>query len=415
VSLDARLTPGASPGLTHRARIGAALGMLSVLAIGVATLRPTGDTIAPGWSFSLASGDEAVAEVIQNLLLFIPFGMALGALGVRWRKLLVTGLALSFCVEFLQQWIPGRDPSVGDIVTNVASTLLGGALVWTAPRWLEPPERVAPWMSLGAAAVAAVAWLGTGCLLRPMLPQVVALQTLAPDLGAHWDLYSGRVLSVTGRLGAREPLRIVAVTGTPAMSRQLAPILDVDDGPGPAGTIVAADRSDLVLRNRSRSMFVRLARPDLRARGGLAGVAPGDTIAITARTDPDGGFCLGRDSSESCGLGYTFGDGWKLIFFPRHFAPWAYSVLNAMWVGGGLLGVGLWARDMRQPPNGAALLLVVATLALGPRVVALKPTPIGEWLGAAAGFTLGWLASRGGNRLSFLRAPPPLMTREPHG
>src|SRR6266487_2662275 len=50
---------------------------LSVLAILIATLRPTGDFVATGWSFSLASGDKATAEVIENLLLFIPFGIAL--------------------------------------------------------------------------------------------------------------------------------------------------------------------------------------------------------------------------------------------------------------------------------------------------------------------------------------------------
>jgi hypothetical protein len=247
-----------------------------------------------------------------------------------------------------------------------------------------------------------------------MLPPATALETRGPDLGPHMDLFAGHVLSVTGRLGVAEPLRIVATAGAPAISRQLAPILDVDDGPGPAGTIVAADRLDLVLRNRSRSMFLTLARPDLRARGALAGVAPGDTITIAAWTDPHGGFCLAQGTTQSCNLGYTFGDGWKLIFFPRHFAPWAVRVLNAMWVGGGLLGVGLWGR--RHPASGSALLLAAATLALGPPLAGLEPTPLTEWLGALLGVAVGRLAWRGRNGLSFLSAPPPLPTpRSSHG
>ncbi len=389
---------------------------LSVTAICIATLRPTGDAIAAGWSFSLTSGDEAVAEVIQNLLLFIPFGAAVAMLGLRWRHVLLAGLALSFAVEFLQQWIPGRDPSVGDLILNTLSTLLGGALVWTAPRWLAPGERVAPWLSLGAAAVAAAAWLGTGWVLRPMLPAAATLEIRGPDLGPHMDLYSGHVLSVTGRLGVREPLRIVAITGVPAISRRLAPILDVDDGPGPAGTIVAADRLDLVLRNRSRSMFLTLARPDLRARGAFAGVAPGDTITITAWTDSDHRFCLARNARQFCALGYTFGDGWKLIFFPRHFAPWALRVLNGMWVGGGLLGVGLWGGGRRHPASVAALLLAAATLALGPPLAGVEATPLTEWLCAVLGVAVGRLAWRGRNGVSFLGAPPPLpTTRSSHG
>ena len=432
MSLEGGLTPGAlkglpsvdSPGLTKllSPRLKTAFLALSVLAICVATLRPTGDSLAAAWSFSLASGAEGIAEVIQNLLLFIPFGIALalrspsperrGGQGVRTGqgvRLLLAGVALSFTVEFLQQWIPGRDPSVGDLVTNSVSTLLGGALVWTARRWLHPPERHAPWFSLGAAVVAATAWLGTGWLLRPMLPRADALELRAPDLGAHMDLYSGQVLSVTGRLGVREPLRIVTVAGTPSISRRFAPILDVDDGPGPAGTIVAADRTDLVLRNRSRSMFLGLARPDLRARGVLAGVAPGDTITITASTEPGRQtFCLARDARESCGLGYTVGDGWKLIFFPHHFPNWRLTLLNAMWVGGGLLGVGLWGLGHRNVVSGGALLLAIATLALGPGLVGLKPTPLSEWLGATVGFVIGYLAWRARRRLSSLRAPPSL-------
>ena len=428
MSLEGGLTPGAlkglpsvdSPGLTKllSPRLKTAFLALSVLAICVATLRPTGDSLAAAWSFSLASGAEGIAEVIQNLLLFIPFGIALalrspsperrGGQGVRTGpgvRLLLAGVALSFTVEFLQQWIPGRDPSVGDLVTNSVSTLLGGALVWTALRWLHAPERHAPWFALGAAIVAATAWLGTGWLLRPMLPRADALELRTPDLGAHMDLYSGQVLSVTGRLGVREPLRIVTVTGTPAISRRLAPILDVDDGPGPAGTIVAADRTDLVLRNRSRSMFLRLARPDLRARGALAGVQPGDTVTISVRHETKGGgYCI----NTSCGLGYTVGDGWKLIFFPHHFPPWGLTLLNAMWVGGGLLGVGLWGLGHRNVVSGGALLLAIATLALGPGLVGLKPTPLSEWLGATVGFVIGYLASRARSRLSSLRAPPSL-------
>src|SRR6266571_1915743 len=393
----ARLTPGASPGWT--------LTALSVVAILVATLRPTGDFVAAGWSFSLASGDKATAEVIENLLLFLPLGISL-ALGSNTRPLraIAVGALLSLAVEVAQQWIPGRDPSVGDLILNTTGTAAGVLIARTAPRWLAPAPTRAAWLSLASAVFTATVWLGTGWLLEPQLPAANALEIRAPDLGPHMDLYSGQVLSVTGRLGAREPVRIVATAGTP--SGRLAPILDVDDGPGPAGTIVAADRTDLVLLIRSRSMFLDLDRPDLRARRALAGVAPGDTITITARTDQPGRtFCLAQDARESCGLGYTIGDGWKLIFFPDHFTPWALRVLNAMWVGGALLGVGLWGR--RHAASGVALLLAATTLALGPGLVRLQPTPLGEWVGGVTGLTIGWLAWRGRYRVMFLRAPPP--------
>ena len=401
---------------------------LSVLAICIATLRPDGHTLPTGWTFALAAGDEAAAELIQNLLLFIPFGVALalrspsperrGGQGVRTergggqgvRHLLLAGVALSFTVEFLQQWIPGRDPSLGDIVTNGLSTLLGGAIVWTAPRWLHPPDTRAPWWSLGAATVAAAAWLATGWLFQPSFPHSTYYDRWTPDI-PKWPNYKGQIEWATlgtqvleqGPIGgderslaADEPIRVHATAGAPTEGR--APLFTITGEDGHDVFILGVDRKDLLIVYRTRAAALTLARPDLRVRNALAAVQPGDTFTVAARR-----ACVNR----ACSLGYTIGDAWKLIFFPEHFPPWALGLLNAMWVGGGLLGVGLWGSlGRRHLATGAALLLAAATLGFGPGLVGLKPTPLCEWLGAAAGLAVGWLAGRGRYPLSSLRAPP---------
>ena len=389
---------------------------LAVFAICIATLRPAGDSLPEGWSFELASGDEALAESIQNLLLFVPFGVAWALLKAgSWRQHLVLGAALSFTVEFLQQWIPGRDPSLGDIVNNAASTLIGGALVWTAPRWLHAPDARAPWMSLGAAAALAAAWLATGWLFQPAFPNSTYYDRWTPDL-PKWPNYKGRIEWATlgtrvlaegpipggeQSLAAGAPLRVHVSAGRPPSER--APILTINDEEHHEILIVGQDRYDPLIVYRTRAARLRLSRPDLRARHALAAVHPGDTVTIAVQRETSGrgggSYCI----NTACGLGYTIGDGWKLIFFPDHFPPWAYELLNAMWVGGGLLGVGLWARPHRA--SGAALLLAALGLAFGPRLVGLNPTPLGEWLGAAGGLVTGHLAWRGRNRLSSLRAP----------
>jgi len=74
--------------------------------------------------------------------------------GVRPLRAIAIGFGLSFSVEFLQQWIPGRDPSTGDIITNTASTAIGVALVVFAPRWLWVPPHPATSQALGTAAPA---------------------------------------------------------------------------------------------------------------------------------------------------------------------------------------------------------------------------------------------------------------------
>jgi len=384
---------------------------LSVLAICIATLRPAGETVAEGWSFQLASGDEALAEAIQNLLLFIPFGIALALYkpAHQVRTLLIAGVALSFTVEFLQQWIPGRDPSLGDIVANGLSTLVGGALVWTAPRWLHPPDTRAPWMSLGMAAVAATAWLATGWLFQPSFPESTYYDRWTPDI-PRWPNYKGQIVWATlgthvlaegpiagGKqsLVADAPIRVHATAGPPTEGR--APLFTVTDEAHHDVFIVGVDREDLLILYRTRAAALTLARPDLRLRDALVAVQPGDTFTVAARRG-----CI----NTGCRLGYTIGDGWKLIFFPDHFPLWAMKLLNAMWVGGGLLGVGLWGLGRRHLIATAAVLLPLVTLALGPEIVGLNPTPLGEWLGAVGGLVTGYLALRGRNTLSFLRAPP---------
>ena len=168
-------------------RVSAALVAVSTLAILVATLRPAGTTLASGWSLSQDSGETA-----QNLLLFIPLGAALVLAGIRPLRAIAIGAGLSFTVEFLQQWIPGRDPNVDDILCNTISTAIGAGLVRSAPRWLTVPPRRAAWQSLATALAAAALWLGTGWLLaHPGVKTPFTLEhpgDLPHTIGQGWSM-----------------------------------------------------------------------------------------------------------------------------------------------------------------------------------------------------------------------------------
>ena len=145
---------------------------LSTLAILVATLHTAGGELPTGWSLTISDGDDALAGLIQNLLLFIPLGASLVLAGVHPLVAVAIGSALSCSVEVAQQWIPGRDPSLGDIICNANSTAIGVALVVFAPRWLWPPPRSrrAAWQALATACLAVLVWLGTGAVLRSIFP-----------------------------------------------------------------------------------------------------------------------------------------------------------------------------------------------------------------------------------------------------
>ena len=64
-------------------------------------------------------------DIVVNLCFYVPLGV-LGVLGWwrgsrvagRWIMLAAFGAALSFALETIQAWVPGRDSSLLDILTN---------------------------------------------------------------------------------------------------------------------------------------------------------------------------------------------------------------------------------------------------------------------------------------------------------
>ncbi len=152
--------------------------------------------------------------------------------------------------------------------------------------------------------------------------------------------------------------------------------------------ILAVDGTDLELRYHMPAVRLRLEQPPLRWRGALAAVAPGDTF--TAATGHEGGtICMLVNHEWRCGLGYTIGDGWKLIFSPEHWPDWQLGVINTLWIAGCVVGVGYWgARGQR---SGLAVGIVIAGLLLVPLVTGLKATPVYEWIGTLAGLGIGHL------------------------
>ena len=360
---------------------------VSALAIIKATTFPSG-TSTHGWSFSLASGDAAIAEIIQNILLFIPLGICLTLARVRPVLAIALGAALSFSVEFSQQWIPGRDPSVGDILNNTISTALGVAITRTAPRWLlVSPERSAA-QALGTAILAVLVWTGTGIALRPTVPVGPFQTTLRPDFN-YFSRYQGDVVFAKIVQGS---LTVKAVWPPPAeQSFRSAPLVVMMDAEGHRAVLLSEDRTDLALRYDMLAVRLRLEQPDLRWRGAFAPLAPGDTFT-TGTWHDDGHVCLGLNTQSRCNLGYTLGDGWKLIFFPEHFAPWLNALIDGLWVMGCVFFMGIWAG--RSPPARGifariAVGIVLVGLVVVPWVTGLKGTTLVEWVCALLGIEFG--------------------------
>ena len=417
---------------------------LSTLFILVATLHVAGRTVPPGWSFALASGNEALAELIQNLLLFMPLGASLTLVGVPPLRAVAIGTALSFSVEFAQQWIPGRDPSVGDIVINAASTGLGVAVA-AARRWLWASPALSARLALGIAVTALLVWTATGLLLRPVFPDPPYRDAWTPDVD-YWGRYRGKVLAARWgpvtlaqdtigegqfllKTGQALEVTVIAPNRPP---RRESPFIALFDERNTQVLMFVIDGADLVVLHHMKALALTLEEVDLRWRHALARVAPEDTFVVQTWRG-EYGVCLSVNSARRCGFGYTIGDGWKLIFYPEHFPAWLYLLLNICWMVGWTVGVGWWAARATAAGKAAAgtaaadkaaagttaaagntaagkaaagttaadkaaAVAAAAVVLLGlivvPMMTGLKTTPILEWIGALGGLGLGTYLTR---------------------
>lgn len=146
--------------------------VVAVLLVLGATLLPAEPEGSVDWHqvFCLLCGRAAVADGLANIALFLPLGIALALLNHAPRRALLLAASLSLAVELAQFWIPGRDPSLSDLIFNTLGAGLGGGMVRLAPRWGWPGVRAASRLSLLAAVVAGAVFALTGLLLMPSLP-----------------------------------------------------------------------------------------------------------------------------------------------------------------------------------------------------------------------------------------------------
>jgi VanZ family protein len=134
-------------------------------------------------------------DVILNIALFVPLGIALTAARVRSRDACLMAMLLTTGVEVAQLWLPGRDASARDILANSLGACLGVAMM-TRPRVAQivaavhggidrPIERsiarpdVAARYAFGSALIASLAFLLPRTLTMPASQQRVFLVSSA--------------------------------------------------------------------------------------------------------------------------------------------------------------------------------------------------------------------------------------------
>src|SRR5512138_2127128 len=116
--------------------------LAAFLVIAAVTLRPYDGNPVQSVPWCLVCGDSGVADVVRNVVLFVPYGAALRATGMRRALLLV--LATSVMIELMQyRVIAGREGTLSDVLTNFAGGAIGIAIADRASSLLHPTGRLA--------------------------------------------------------------------------------------------------------------------------------------------------------------------------------------------------------------------------------------------------------------------------------
>jgi glycopeptide antibiotics resistance protein len=135
------------------------LPILSIALIAATTLIPIGvrypSTLYIDYTFN-------IADFINNLLLYVPLGVALG--GSSLLRVFLLGFSLSTCAELLQLGYVDRSPSPFDIASNTCGALMGYLIAMCCLRAKGYPKSFSVPRPMAAAAIP-VAILGTGILL----------------------------------------------------------------------------------------------------------------------------------------------------------------------------------------------------------------------------------------------------------
>lgn len=422
----------------HLRRTGNVLTIGSVVAILIATLLPASGKSMDA-HFCVICGALGGVDSILNVVLFIPLGAGLAMSGASWRRAVLTGCLLSIAVETTQLlFIPGRDATLGDVITNTLGASLGFALVRTARSWLRPAPSQAAKLGLGWCVIWLIIQLTASFGFAPSIPSSRFYGEIAPVLGS-FEVFRGRVLhanidslrivdslfsdgdSVAPRL--RHAGHVVATVVPAEPPAGIAPILRVADTSQREIVLLAQDELEFLFGVRTGAATLRL-RPPLF---GLPGAFPPHD-AREDQSGPDTVMLTGRYHSRKVSMHAGAGRvehrreiplitslGWTLILPAQWFIEGTLGerVLSWIWIALLVLPGGYWAAFAirRSPPRNSArtrssLVWAVSFVAVGlglglaPIAFGLSPTPVPDWVAALAGLLVGAALGGASSRLA---------------
>ncbi|MFO0687455.1 MAG: VanZ family protein [Myxococcota bacterium] len=397
---------------------GALVVYLVALAFGVLTPHPPPVPLPP--DAVVRPPDGLVADAIRNLVLLMPLGWLLAALGRGARFAALLGLLLSLAIEGAQHFVPGRFTSAVDVVMNTASAALGALLYATRCTWLRPEPPAARRLAL-ACGIAAVLALGVGVQLLRLSPRGPGFDAgWRPELG-QYEPYAGAVVGAQigdlplpiGPIADEAAFVRAFATGQPlSLDAELrpsrgatAPLFTVHDDAQEEILLVAAQGSDLLLERRTRALDFGLEQPAHRFAGVLTPPSlPGDRPggAPLAGADPvpaspaiarirlawtGSSAALSIDDRALGQRSWSPGRIWGLLIPGRIVPAGLEALLDGVTIALVVLPCAYHARR-----TWAVAIVFAALLSALPELGPVSMPRMPEWLGLAAGLVLGRIA-----------------------
>lgn len=395
-----------------RGRIGRFLILAGLLFIAGTTLIPLPQQVAASQAthlWCLVCGDYGGVDVVNNILLFIPFAAGLRLLQYRPASVVIVGAFVSFGIELLQVTaITGRDASLSDLLMNTLGSGLGAIIGGRGARLLYPTSREAIRLAL----FGAILWLGVqtaaAVLLRSWAPSHMAGAWARPVPG-HLP-FDGRVTSavISGLVVSNGMIPVPPELATDIRKGTLTLDLEIRSGTNGArwapvfellaygGSVLSIDAlgEDLAFRPPMLAYRARLQRPALRLDHALPSLR-GTPVRILAGENGDTLWSrwtvagVAREARQILGPSL----GWSLLLpFKYAFGP-EVRLLTGLWIAGWLALIGYWSAGVRarllKSASSLALLLVLG-LGLIPHSFGYSTAHWTEWLAAVAGLAIGY-------------------------
>lgn len=376
----------------------------------------------------------ALQDAILNVLLFIPLGVGIGVMRTRLVPASLAILLTTVLVEGAQLLVvPGRDPSLRDLLTNVVGGLAGHALGLRWAALLFPHKRVA-WRAAGWARLAWVAMqLLAGWLLIPSLPERPASVIAGTHVGGFAD-FRGRVLrsgvatapsAAASAIEPRhQPLAMVSALIQPGpASRALTPIVTVAQGTDDFPLMLAVRNDDLLFRVRTRAEDVRLRSPMVRFADEIKPwyrtmAPPRDVLSVLAVRTAERASAVVRASSGAvlrADVPVRTTQAWALLWPSGSTLGARPDVASAIWCFLLLVPTGYWsARTGRHRRRLGWLLAGVAAgsgFLVGPLLYSQAWPGVAELVGAAAGLGIGGALGHLSRSILHRPRPAPTMAR----